>query len=64
MIGNFVNLGTYWQFTNAAWDWIIQNKKKGRRRRRRKRKKNQNWIKSPVGYPNSYFYDKISNILL
>ena len=29
-----------------------------------KEKKNQNWIKSPVGYPNSYFYDKISNILL
>ena len=28
MIGNFVNLGTYWQFTNAAWDWIIQNKNK------------------------------------
>ena len=23
-----VNLATYRQFTNAAWDWIIQKKKK------------------------------------
>ena len=24
-----VNLATYRQFTNAAWDWIIQKKKEG-----------------------------------
>ena len=32
-----VNLATYRQFTNAAWDWIIKKKK---------RKSNQNCIKS------------------
>ena len=35
--GTIVNLATYRQFTNAAWDWIIQKKKKER---------NQNCIKS------------------
>ena len=41
MIGNFVNLGTYWQFTNAAWDWIIQNKKK-KKKKKKKRKSELN----------------------
>ena len=36
-----VNLATYRQFTNVAWDWIIQKKKK-----RKEKKGNQNYIKS------------------
>ena len=32
-----VNLATYRQFTNAAWDWIIQ-KKKEKKERKTKRK--------------------------
>ena len=36
-----VNLATYRQFTNIAWDWIIQKKKK-----RKEKKGNQNYIKS------------------
>ena len=35
---NIINLATYWQFKNAAWDWIIQKKKE--------KKENQNCIKS------------------
>ena len=38
-----VNLATYRQFTNAAWDWIIQKKKE---EEEKKRKENQNCIKS------------------
>ena len=45
MIGNFVNLDTYWQFTNAAWDWIIQNKKK-KKKKKKKRKSELNQVSS------------------
>ena len=50
------NLATYRQFTNAAWDWIIQKKKK----------KNRKDIKIALslGYPNSFFYNKRCNMLL
>ena len=45
-----VNLSTYTQFTNAAWDWIIKkkktNKNKNKTKQKPKRKKNQNCIKS------------------
>ena len=43
----------YRQFTKAAWDWIIQKKK-------RKEIK----IALSLFYPNSYFYNKICNMLL
>ena len=51
-----VNLATYRQFTNAAWDWIIKKKKKQQKKQNQKqkqnktkqklKKKNQNCIKS------------------
>ena len=28
-----VNLATYRQFTNAAWDWIFKNKKKQKKQK-------------------------------
>ena len=45
-----VNLATYRQFTNAAWDWVIkkktkQNKTKAKKKEKEK-KRNQNCIKS------------------
>ena len=48
-----VNLSTYTQFTNAAWDWIIKNQKnkqkqtktKTKQNKSQKEKKNQNCIK-------------------
>ena len=36
------NLSTYRQFTNAAWDWIIQKKEK---KKKEKRKKKENKVK-------------------
>ena len=54
-----VNLSTYTQFTNAAWDWIIKKKKTNKNKQKqtktktkqnktkaKKKKKNQNCIKS------------------
>ena len=49
-----VNLSTYTQFTNAAWDWIIKKKKqiknkqkqKQNKTKAKKKKKIQNCIKS------------------
>ena len=45
-----VDLATYRQFTNAAWDWVIkkkQNKTKQKQKKKKKEKKsNQNCIKS------------------
>ena len=45
-----VNLATYRQFTNAAWDWIIKKKKqqqnKAKKKKEKKKKRNQNCIKS------------------
>ena len=46
----------YRQFTNAAWDWIIQKKEEKR--------KEIKIIALSLGYPNSYFYDKRCNMLL
>ena len=40
-----VNLATYREFTNAAWDWIIKNKNKNKNKTKAK-KKNHNCIKS------------------
>ena len=34
-----VNLATYRQFTNAAWDWIIQKKKERKKERKEKKSK-------------------------
>ena len=45
----------YRQFTNAAWDWIIQKKEEKRKEIK---------IALSLGYPNSYFYDKRCNMLL
>ena len=45
-----VNLATYRQFTNAAWDWIIKKKKKQTQKQKqyktKAKKKIQNCIKS------------------
>ena len=48
-----VNLATYRQFTNAAWDWIIKKKKETKKKQKRKQNKTkakkkqiQNCIKS------------------
>ena len=49
-----VNLSTYTQFTNAAWDWIIKKKKTNKNKQKqkqnktkaKKKKKIQNCIKS------------------
>ena len=51
----------YRQFTKAAWDWIIQKKKK---KEREKKEKKEIKIALSLFYPNSYFYNKICNILL
>ena len=62
-----VNLPTYWQFTNAAWDWIIKKKKKKQKQKQNKTKaKNKKNIKIALslGYPSSYFYNKRCNMLL
>ena len=56
-----VNLATYRQFTNAAWDWIIQKKKKERKQERKRKEIKIAWS---LGYPYSYFYNKRCNILL
>ena len=53
----------YRQFTKAAWDWIIQKKKK-RRKTERKKKRKEVKIALSLFYPNSYFYNKICNMLL
>ena len=34
-----VNIATYRQFTNAAWDWIIKNKNKTKNKTKEKQKK-------------------------
>ena len=41
--GTIVNLATYRQFTNAAWDWIIKKKTKTKNNNNNK---NWNCIKS------------------
>ena len=58
-----VNLATYRQFTNAAWDWIIQ-KRKERKKKEKKSKEKKNQTALSLGYPNSYFYNKRCNMLL
>ena len=66
----FLNLATYRQFTNAAWDWIItkiKNKKQKQKQKQNKTKaKKKNCIKiaSSLCYPSSYFYNKRCNMLL
>ena len=58
-----VNLATYRQFTNAAWDWIIK-KKKRKNKTKQKPKKKEIKIALRLGYPSSYFYNKRCNMLL
>ena len=44
-----VKLATYRQFTNAAWDWIIQKKRKeGKKERKKERKKKEKEKKSTL----------------
>ena len=63
-----VNLATYRQFTNAAWDWIIKKKKtknkKNKNKTKQKPKKKEIKIALSLGYPSSYFYNKRCNMLL
>ena len=35
-----LNIATYRQFTNAAWDWIIKNKNKNKNKKKKSKKKN------------------------
>ena len=55
-----VNLATFRQFTNAAWDWVIKKNKTKQKQKKRKEIK----IALSLGYPNSYFYNKRCNMLL
>ena len=56
-----MNLATYRQFTNPAWDWIIK-KKKNKNKNKQKQTKNKQTnnknikIALSLGYPSSYFY--------
>ena len=66
-----VNLATYRQFTNVAWDWIIKktNKKQTKTKqnkseKKKKKKRKENKIALSLGYPISYFYNKKCNMLL
>ena len=72
-----VNLATYKQFTNAAWDWIIKKKNKKTKQKENKQtnknKTKQNKIPPPkkkikialsLAYPSSCFYNKRCNMLL
>ena len=62
MYNNIVNLATYRQFTNAAWDWIIPKKTKNNNNNNNNKKGIQ--IALSLGYPSSYFYSKRCNMLL
>ena len=65
-----VSLVTYRQFTNAAWDWIIEKKKtktksKTKQNKTKAKKKRKDLkIALRLGYPSSYFYSKRCNMLL
>ena len=66
-----VNLSTYTQFTNAAWDWIIKKKKNKQKQTKTKTKQNKSQkekkkfnIALSLGYSSSYFYNKRCNMLL
>ena len=63
-----VNLATYRQFTNPAWDWIIKkkkNQKQNQKQNKTKAKKEKKFkIALSLCYPSSYFYDKRCNMLL
>ena len=62
-----VNLATYRQFTNAAWDWIVQeneNKNKNKTTTTtttKKQQKNEIKIALSLGYPSSHFYNNRCN---
>ena len=43
-----VNLATYRQFTNAAWDWIVKKKKKKKKKRQNKTKQKPKKKKSKL----------------
>ena len=59
-----VNLATYRQFTNAAWDWIIKKKKTNTKTKQKPKEKKEIKIALSLGYPSSYFYNKRCNMLL
>ena len=61
-----VNLATYTQFTNTAWDRIIKKEKKKQKQKQNKtkaKKKKTFKIALSLGYPSSYFYNKRCNML-
>ena len=49
------NLSTYRQFTNAAWDWIIQKKERKKKKQKRKEIK----IALSLGYPILFLQQKM-----
>ena len=55
---SIVNLATYRQFTNAAWDWIIKKKKQKQKQNKTKANKKNFKIAVSLGYPSCYFYNK------
>ena len=57
-----VNLAMYRQFTDAAWDWMIKKKKQNKTKAKKKKKRKE--IALSLGYPNCYFCNKRSNMLL
>ena len=61
-----VNLATYRQFTNAAWDWIIKKTKQNKTKAKKKERKKTKVIKIALrlSYPNFYFYNKRCNMFL
>ena len=56
-----VNLATYRQFTNAAWDWIIKKKNKNKTKQKPKKKIK---IALSLGYLSSYLYNQRCSMLL
>ena len=62
--GTIVNLATYRQFTNAAWDWIIKKKKIQKQKQKTTTTTTKIGIASSLGYLGSYFYNKRCNMLL
>ena len=60
-----VNLATCRQFKNAAWDWIIKEKKTKTETETKQNKIQKKFkIALILGYPSSYFYNKRCNMLL
>ena len=54
-----VNLATYRQFTNAAWKTKKKTNKQTKNKNKAKKKRKEIKIALSLGYPSSYFYNKL-----